>query len=159
MEDILDVSKPNPITKKISIDREALFDIIKDIRLNIPSEIKHAQKIIEDHDKIVNDAKNKAKRLLQESENKAMQMTSAHEIYQMAVEQARSLIEDTQEKARTLRLEATEYADKILEQTEETVHRVLKLIDSNYNESTKYYNETLNILRQNREELRKGASV
>ncbi len=154
IEDILDQSKPNPITKKAAVDKELIFDIIRDIRLNLPSEIRHAQKIIEDHDRIINDARAKANHLLLEADNKAAEMTSSHQIYQMAVEQARELIEETKEKSAQLRYEATEYADKLLAQTEDAVKKTAQLIEQQHRDFERYVRETLELLHDNRQELR-----
>lgn len=154
IEDILDTSKSVPFSNKISVEKERIFDIISEIRLNLPNEIRHAQRIIEDHDKIINEAKARAAGIIKESEGEAKTLTNNHEIFRRATEQASEVIEETKRNARDMRLNAMDYADEMLEKTESMIREAMENMEQQYKIMLDYFAQTIDVLYENRQQLR-----
>ena len=154
IEDILDNSKAVPFSNKISVEKERIFDIISEIRLNLPSEIRHAQRIIEEHDKVINDAKLKAGNIMKDAEAEAKTLTNSHEIYKRANEQASEFIEETKKNARDMRLNAMDYTDEILEKSEGMIRETMTNMEQQYKYMMEYFSQTLEVLYENRQQLR-----
>ena len=154
IEDILDASKSVPFSNKISVEKERIYDVMNEIRLNLPTEIRHAQRIIEDHDKIINDARAKAASILKEAEEEAKILTNEHEIFRRANEQATDIIEESKKNARDLRLNAMDYADEILEKTEGMIKETMENIDEQFKLVNNYLSQTTDVLYENRQSLR-----
>ena len=154
LEDLIEGSKTMPFSNKVSLDKEQIFDIIADMRLNLPNEIRHAQKIIDDHDRIINDAKSKAAQILSEAEHRSQEMADEHEIYKLAVEQARELMDDTKKSARDMRLSSIDYADEILLKTENAIRESINSMNLQYRAIEDSFSETIEVLYSNRQELR-----
>ena len=154
IEDILDASKSVPFSNKISVEKERIYDVMNEIRLNLPTEIRHAQRIIEDHDKIIADARVKASSILKEAEEEAKLLTNEHEIFRRANEQATDLIEESKKNARDLRLNAMDYADEILEKTEGMIKEGMENIDEQFRLVNNYLSQTIDVLYENRQSLR-----
>ena len=154
IEDILDASKSVPFSNKISVEKERIYDVMNEIRLNLPNEIRHAQRIIEDHDKIIADARAKAATILKEAEEEAKLLTNEHEIFRRANEQATDVIEESKKSARDLRLNAMDYADEILEKTEGMVKETMENIDEQFKLVNSYLSQTVDVLYENRQSLR-----
>ncbi|MCL2398890.1 MAG: ATPase [Defluviitaleaceae bacterium] len=154
IEDILDASKSVPFSNKISVEKERVYDVMNEIRLNLPNEIRTAQRIIEDHDKIMADARSKAASILKEAEEEAKLLTNDHEIFRRAAEQATETIEETKKNARDMRLNAMDYADEILEKTENMVKEAMENIDEQFKLVNNYFTQTIDVLYENRQSLR-----
>ncbi len=154
LEDLIDSSKSSPFSNKVSIDKEQIFDILGEIRMNLPVEMRQAQRIIEDHDKIVQDAKMRAESIAKEGEIRAQELTDEHEVYRQAVEQARLLMEETKKSARDMRLSAIDYADEILSKTENAIRESLNSLNAQYRTIEDSFMETVEVLYSNRQELR-----
>ena len=154
IEDILDASKSVPFSNKISVEKERIYDVMNEIRLNLPTEIRHAQRIIEDHDKIIADSRVKASGILKEAEDEAKLLTNEHEIFRRANEQATDMIEESKKSARDLRLNAMDYADEILEKTESMVKEAMENIDEQFRLVNNYLSQTIDVLYENRQSLR-----
>ena len=154
IEDLLDGSKSVPFSNKISVEKERIFDIISEIRLNLPLEIRQAQRVIEDHDKIINDARNKAANIKQDADNEAKTLTNNHEIFRRAAEQASDVIEETKKSARDMRLNAMDYADEILEKTESMIRESMDNMEQQYKILLEYFGKTVDVLYENRQQLR-----
>ncbi len=154
IEDILDSSKAVPFSNKISVEKERIFDVIGEIRLNLPTEIRHAQRIIEEHDKIIDDASNKAANIVRDAEDKAKSMTDHHEIYRHAQDQANETLEEAKKTARDYRLNAMDYADEMLEKTESMIQEAMENINQQYRLTMDYFNQTVQVLYENRQALK-----
>jgi len=156
IEDILDASKSVPFSNKISVEKERVYDVMNEIRLNLPTEIRHAQRIIEDHDKIIADARVKAAGILKEAEEEAKLLTNEHEIFRRANEQATDLIEESKKNAREMRIGAVDYTDEILEKTEGMIKEAMENIDEQFRLVNNYLAQTVDVLYENRKSLRGG---
>ena len=154
IEDILDASKSVPFSNKVSVEKERIYEVMNEIRLNLPAEIRHAQRIIEDHDKIISDARAKATGVLKEAEEEAKLLTNEHEIFRRANEQAADVIEESKKSARDLRLNAMDYADEILEKTEDMIKETMDNIDEQFRMVNSYLSQTVDVLYENRQSLR-----
>ena len=121
LEDMLDRAPRKAFSQKISIDRDALFELIGDIRLSLPAEIKQAQRIADNCDKIINDANNKAQSIIKDAEEKCERLISDSEITKKAKEEAALITGEAKDTAREMRISAVEYADSLLEQCEQNL--------------------------------------
>ena len=81
----LDKSKNVPLTRgKSLIDVEQFRDLIRQVRLNLPGEIKQAQALVNDRRVIINDAKAEAESIIRKAEEKAKAMVSEEVITKQA---------------------------------------------------------------------------
>ena len=154
IEDILEASKSVPFSNKISVEKQRIFEVMNDIRLNLPQEIRHAQRIIEDHDKIIADARSKASDIITEAEEEAKVLTNEHEIYRRANEEATDRIEQSKNTALEIRLNAIDYADDILEKTEGMIKETMDNMDQQFKHINDYLSQTGDVLYENRQSLR-----
>jgi len=154
IEDILDASKSVPFSNKISVERDRIYDVMNEIRLNLPTEIRAAQRIIEDHDKIVADARAKAAAILDEAEDEAKLLVHEHEIFRRAAEQAQETIEDSKKEARTIQLNAIDYVDDLLEKTENMIRDTMENVIEQSREVNDYFSQTVDTIYENRQSLR-----
>jgi len=154
MEEILDHGKPVPFTNRVSIDRDRIFDIIERIRLNLPIEIDKAQKIVSDHERIIADARSKSGVIVDEARLEADKLADDHEVYRLAVQQANELIDKTKKEANDIRQNVMEYADDILAKAETTVRDVMASVGQGTRAIDDLFNKTLDIIYDNRQELR-----
>lgn len=136
LEDELENGKPVPLLGKVMVDRDKCLDIIRDIRLNLPEALERAEMITRERQRILAEAQKEAETLLKEAEQHIKALVDEHEITQMAYQQSREIIENAQESAKKIRLGAREYADEILQEVE------------------RYLAQQLEVIKQNREELK-----
>jgi len=154
MEEIIDQAKSVPFTNKISIDRERLFDVIEKIRLNLPIEIDKAQKIVSDYERILADARGKSEVIVDEARHEAEKRADDHEVYRIAVQQAQELVDKGKREANDIRQNVMEYADNILAEAENTVREVMSSVNQGTRAIDDLFNKTLDIIYENRQELR-----
>ena len=134
LEDILERSKTLPFTEKAVIDKEEFFEIIKEIRLKLPEELKQAKWVKEERERILEQANKEANDVVKEAENRIISMIDEHEITKKAYEQKAEIIEAANEMSRESSNGTKEYADNVLQGIEVALEDALKIIQNNRKE-------------------------
>ena len=116
------------------INREKCLEIIKDIRLNMPEEIKQAEWIRMERQKILVEAQKESEAILKEAEKRIESLVEENEITQKAYKQAREIMENSQDSAKEIRLGSREYADGLLEEVENILIQQIEILRKNREE-------------------------
>ena len=80
IEDILEKSKGVPFSNKVLVDKEEILEIISELRLKLPEELKQAKWIKEERQRILVEAQKEADDIVKEAENRIISMIDEHEI-------------------------------------------------------------------------------
>ena len=134
LEDILERSKTLPFTEKAVIDKEEFFEIIKEIRLKLPEELKQAKWVKEERERILEQANKEANDVVKEAENRIISMIDEHEITKKAYEQKAEIIEAANVMSREISNFTKEFADNVLQGIEVALEDALKIIQNNRKE-------------------------
>ncbi|MCS7061386.1 MAG: hypothetical protein RMN25_09500 [Anaerolineae bacterium] len=123
LEAILLESRRVPGTKMRLVDADRCFQLIDQMVLAIPEEIKKAQKIEQEYDRIVAQAQEEAERIRQIAREDAAQLANDTAIMTIAQHRAEAVEERARREADRLRAEADHYAlDTLLRLREEMEH-------------------------------------
>ncbi|MFR8104419.1 MAG: ATPase [Clostridia bacterium] len=141
LEEILENSKTIPFSDKGIVDKEEMLEIIKEIRLKLPDELKQAKWVKEERQRILAESQKEADDIVKEAENRIISMIDEHEITRKAYEQKAEIIETANEMSREISKGTKDYADNILqgvtnalEDAEKVLQDALKVIDNNRKE-------------------------
>ena len=93
LEDILENCKTVPFSGKSVVDKEEILEIIKEIRLKLPDELKQAKWIKEERQRILVEAQKEADDIVKEAENRIISMINENEITKKAYEKKAEIIE------------------------------------------------------------------
>ena len=131
MDELLDKASSMPFAahKKV-IDGERMRELINDIRLNMPHELKEAKKIEFDCQSILNEAKLNADAIIRKAEERAAQIVSREAIVTEAKKKAVDMLTKAQTASKNLQKNAVESVAKMLNDTEALYARNLQSIKS-----------------------------
>ena len=118
LEDELESGVNVPFAGKALVDREKCLDIIRDIRLNLPEEIRQGELLKQERQRILIEAQKEAEAIIRDAEQRIEGIIDNNEVTQRAYQQAREIMENCKRSAREIRLGANEYADNLLKQIE-----------------------------------------
>jgi len=121
LEDILERSKTLPFTNKSVVDRNEILDIIKEVRLKLPDELKQAKWIKEERERIIAEAQKDAEDIVKEAENRIISMIDEHEITKKAYDKKTEIIAEANEMYREITKGTSTYVDGILANIEENM--------------------------------------
>ena len=120
MDDMLDKAVNVPFTSKKSlIEVDKMRDLIDEIRINMPKEVKQARDLVNDRKTILNDAKNEAANIISRAEQRAAMLVSQQEIVRQANAKANELNATAQAQTKELRDLTNKYVDNMLTKVEE----------------------------------------
>ena len=134
LEDLIENSKKVPLSEKCIIDQEEVLDLIKEIRLKLPDELKQAKWVKEERQRILVEAQNEADEIIKEAENRIISMIDEHEITRKAYEKKVEIIETANEMSREISKGTKEYADSVLAGIEVALQDAMKVIQNNRKE-------------------------
>ena len=165
IEEYVDSCKFQPLsTTKIVVNKEELEELLRELRLKTPDEIKRYQKIISNKDAILEDAQTKADNIIAEAQAKAQQIVSESEVMQIALQQSNELIEQTNAQAQeildkatedsnNIRMSAIHYTDEMLENLEKIMSHTIDAAGTKYNNFINSIQSCYDIVSKNRMEL------
>lgn len=120
LDDTIEDAWTLPLSKgRRVVDAEKVQDLIDDIRLNMPGELKQARAIVSDRQEIIQSAKQEADAIIGKAKERAAKLLAENEIVKEAQEQADQLTVSSQNNARAIKKNASEYTEKILKVAEE----------------------------------------
>lgn len=129
MDELLDKASSMPfVSHKKVIDGERMRELINDVRLNMPHELKEAKKIEFDCQRILNEAKLNAEGIIRKAEERAAQIVSREAIVTEAKKKAVDMLQKAQTAAKNLQQNAAASVAKMLNDTENYYSRNLQSI-------------------------------
>ena len=124
IEEYIDNCKPhNFSSSKIVVNRDEIDELLTELRMKTPEEIKRYQKIISNQEAILADAKAKAEAIIaqaQINEHEIMQQAyaQANEVVMIATKQAQDILDNATNDANNIRMSAIAYTDDMLKNLE-----------------------------------------
>lgn len=134
LEDVIEKSISVPFSGRCLVDKEEILEIIKEIRLKLPDDIKQAKWVKEERQRILLEAQKEANNIIKDAEGRISALVDDHEITKKAYEQANGIIANAQKNAREIRLGTREYADSVLNKVEDILRETIEVIQANRSE-------------------------
>ena len=134
LEDVVEKGISVPFSGKCMVDKDEILEIVKEIRLKLPDDIKQAKWVKEERQRILLEAQKEANNIIKDAENRISSLVDEHEITKKAYEQANEIISNAQKNAREIRMGTREYADSVLNKVEEILRDTIEVIQSNREE-------------------------
>jgi len=78
LEALLVESRQFMLSSNVLVDRDRCFDIINQMRVSIPEEIKKSKRIYQERDRIIAHANEEADRIIALAREQAVEMTDEH---------------------------------------------------------------------------------
>lgn len=124
LEDLVENSWTLPMSGgRTVVDSSQILEFVKEMRLNLPDEIKRSKKIIKERDDIITRARAEAEGIIVSAQVQAKHLVSEQEIYKNAQIKANEIVTNAQGSAKELRTATIEYCDNVLKKTEDTLKK------------------------------------
>jgi len=112
-------------SSKVIVPKDELYDLLDELRLRTPDEIKRYQKIISNRDAIITDAEEKAQTILTQAKESANNLINDHEIMHQAYYQAQEIVNQAAAQAEQVVAQANVEADAIRQSALDYTHDLL----------------------------------
>jgi len=133
LEELFNESKSFPFTKNVLVNEERMLDLIDQMRLAIPEEIKNSQQIINQKDRIIAQAHEEAKRTIELAKEQSAKLVEKDIIVQKAEEMAESIKQRARDETKLIMQEADDYSIQSLEHLEVELTKILSQVRNGIN--------------------------
>ena len=151
-------------TDVIMVNKAEIDELLRELRMETPEEIKQYQRIISNREAILDDAKQKAKELIDNatvqtneliSEHQIMQQAyaQANEIVELATKQAQEILDNATTEANNVKIAAMQYTDDILANLGNIITHSIEVSTNDYNTMLANLRQIDSIVSANRAEL------
>ncbi|HKM21167.1 MAG TPA: vacuolar family H+-ATPase subunit H [Lachnospiraceae bacterium] len=165
LEDYIDGCKYQALSNtKIIVEKEHIDELLRELRMKTPDEIKRYQKIISNKEAILRDAKEKADALINTAQIQTDHMINEHEIMQQAYEQAnevvvqaaaqaQQILDNATIEANGVRTAAMQYMDDMLVELQNIISHAIGTAEAKYGDLIQQLKECDSVITANRSEL------
>lgn len=166
IEEYIDSCKYQPLSNtKILVNKEEIDELLRELRMKTPDEIKRYQKIISNKEAILSDARSKAEALINEATVHTNELINEHEIMQqayaqanevvtLATHQAQEILDNATIEANNVKTAAMQYTDDMLANLENLIIQTINMTAAHYESFINNLNGYAEIVKANRAELR-----
>jgi cell division septum initiation protein DivIVA len=128
LEQVLNNSYRFPLSAYLMVNEDEVFNIVDQIRVTIPEEVKRASRIEAEKDRILAQAKEEAERIRGLAKDEAQELVSRDAILAAAQQRAENIMERARRDAEALRQDADVYVLDVLTKLEEDLSRSLAVV-------------------------------
>ncbi len=114
LEDLMNSAGKMPLTNKGVVDIDYACEIIKDIRVNLPHDIRQAQWLNEEKEHILNDARREYNRLITEANEQVEYLVNNNNILREVQKKAQEIESKTKFSTDYMKYKSYEYIDQLL---------------------------------------------
>ncbi len=128
LEELINHSRSIPFTHNVIVDEDRMLDLIDQMRVAIPEEVKKSQQILSQKDRVIAQAKEEADRTLNIAKDKSEKLSDRDSIVQESKKKASQIEVEAELKAKKTQSEADEYVAETLTNLEIALERVLNQV-------------------------------
>lgn len=143
LEDIIEKGAAVPFSGRCILERDELLDVLQELKLKLPEDLKQAKWIKEERQRILQEAQAEADEIIKTVEKKAVSMVDENEITKQAVIRGKQIVDTSTNEAIEIADSAYNYSDNLLETVEKVVLSSMKELE-----------QCVAIVRNNRSNLR-----
>ena len=130
LEELFNESKAIPLTRNVMVDEDRMLDIIDQMRIAIPEEVKKAQQLLGQRDRVLAQAQEEANRTLEIARQKADQLVAKDMVMQETQRRADQLLAQARAEAENTRADADDYVVQSLTQLQEELERISNQVNN-----------------------------
>ncbi len=128
LEELFNESRALPFTHNVVVDEDRMLDIIDQMRIAIPEEVKKAQQLLNQSERILAQAEEKATRTTLLAEEKAGELTAKDMVTQEATRRSEQILSQARADAEATRDDADVYEIETLSNVEDELSRLLNQV-------------------------------
>jgi|SRR5690606_312398 regulator of protease activity HflC (stomatin/prohibitin superfamily) len=130
LEELFNDAKAVPFTHNVIVDEDRMLELIDQMRIAIPDEVKKAQQIVAQRDRVMAQAQEEANRTVQIARDKAAELAEKDLITQEAQRRADQILSQARAEAEAVRADADNYVLETLMQLQEQITKLSNQVNN-----------------------------
>lgn len=129
LEELVGIGKRVPFSGRVMVEEEEFLALVDQLRVAVPNEIKQAQRVIKDRERIVSEAQDEGARIVQIARDRAEAMVSQHGIVAEARQRSEDILRAAEEERQRARGEIDVFVMEQLQLVEDAVRRGMAVME------------------------------
>jgi cell division septum initiation protein DivIVA len=130
LEELFNEGKAVPLTNDVMIKEDRLLDLIDQMRLSIPEEVKKSQQILNQKERVLAQAQEEATRTINLAREKSVEMVERDGIVESARVKADQIIRKAEEQSNLIKQDADEYVIETLRNFKVELEKILTQVNN-----------------------------
>lgn len=106
LEELIVQARRLPVGGNLVLDRKRMLDIVDQMRLAVPADVREATQILDTQEQVLADASRSARGILERAEEERARLIEENSVVRAAHERSQALIMDAETRARQMLAEA-----------------------------------------------------
>ena len=128
LEELFNESRPIWFTHSVVVDEDKMLDMIDQMRVSVPEEIKKAQQVLAQRDRLLAQATEEANRTIALARERGEKIIDQNQIVQAAQVRAEQIINQAKQEAELIRQDADQYSLESLQKLEDEMGIILNQV-------------------------------
>ncbi len=128
LEELFNEARNVPFTHNVVVDEDRMLEVIDQMRIVIPDEVKKAQQVLSQRDRFLAQAQEEADRTIVLAREKAEQVAARDNIVVQAQQRAEQILAQARADADATRRDADDYVVDTLVQLQDTLEKILNQV-------------------------------
>lgn len=146
LEEMVGVSKRVPFSTKVMVEEDQFLDLVEQLRIAIPNEVRQAQRVVRDRERIISEAQQEAARIVDASRSRAEYLVSENGVYKEALQRSEDVLIQLEERRKREMGEIDVYAMEQFNRVEEALRRSLTIMEQAVDDTAEQLQEARNTI-------------
>ncbi len=130
LEELFNESRAVPLTRNVMVDEDKMLDIIDQMRIAIPEEVKKAQQLLAQRDRVMAQAQEEANRTVEIARGKAEELVHRDLVVQEAQRRADQILSQARGEAENVRRDADDYVVITLQRLQDELNKLASQVQN-----------------------------
>ncbi|CAN5595462.1 hypothetical protein BH23CHL5_BH23CHL5_10460 [soil metagenome] len=129
LEEMVGISKRFPFSNRVMVEEDLFLDLVEQLRIAIPNEVKQAQRVVRDRELIISESQLEAARIVDAARSRAEYLISEHGVLNEARQRSEELLQQAEERKKRELGEIDVYAMEQFNIVEQSIQDSLDIVE------------------------------
>ncbi len=131
IEDVIEGAKTAILSNKVAVNKEEILELISDLRIKLPDEIKQAKWIKSERERILNEARMEGEKVINDAKVELSKLLSEESVLIEAQKRANDMILNAKEQSAKIIVGSVDYTDKFIHETQTNLKNIIETLNEN----------------------------
>jgi hypothetical protein len=129
LEELVGIGKRVPFSGRVMVEEEEFLALVDQLRVAVPNEIKQAQRVIKERERIIGEAQDEGARIVQVARDRADALVSQHSIVAEAMQRSEDILRAADEERQRARGEIDVFVVEQMQLVEDAVRHGMAIME------------------------------
>jgi hypothetical protein len=130
LEELVGIGKRVPFSSRVMVEEDQFLDLVDQLRVAVPDEIKKAERVVKERERIIAEAQDEANRIIEVARKRAEYLVSEEGIFNEAKQQSEEILRVADERRKRAKGEIDVYAMQQFNHIETALREATEIIDN-----------------------------